>query len=80
MSYDILEKTYSTLTEEQQTIVYNLVISLGNMNVSMNNHSPVMSKDKKLTLFEKFKGSMRVPADFDAKTEYLEALDERYNV
>ena len=32
MSYDLLEKNYETLTEEQQLIVYNLVISLGNLN------------------------------------------------
>lgn len=30
MSFEVLEKTYKTLTMEQQAIVYNLVISLGN--------------------------------------------------
>lgn len=28
MSYEILEKTYTALTEEQQQIVYSLVLSL----------------------------------------------------
>ena len=32
MSYEILEKTYSTLTEEQQLVVYNLVLSLEKLN------------------------------------------------
>lgn len=32
MSYEILEKSYSTLTEEQQLIVYNLVLSLEKLN------------------------------------------------
>lgn len=32
MSYEILEKTYTTLTEEQQQIVYSLVLSLEKMN------------------------------------------------
>lgn len=32
MNYEILEKTYTTLTEEQQQIVYSLVLSLEKMN------------------------------------------------
>lgn len=32
MSYEILEKTYKTLNEEQQMIVYNLIVSLGKLN------------------------------------------------
>lgn len=32
MSYEILEKTYTALTEEQQQIVYSLVLSLEKMN------------------------------------------------
>ncbi|HBG65162.1 MAG TPA: hypothetical protein DDW78_01675 [Treponema sp.] len=32
MFYDVLKKNYETLTDEQQLIVYNLVISLGKMN------------------------------------------------
>ena len=33
MAYDILQKNYEILTEEQQLVVYNLVLSL----VSLNN-------------------------------------------
>ena len=33
-----------------------------------------------MKLFEKFKGSLQVPAGFDAKKEYLEYLDERYGI
>ncbi len=36
MSYEILEKSYSTLTEEQQLIVYNLVLSLEKLNEKKN--------------------------------------------
>lgn len=32
MSYEILEKTYTALTEEQKQIVYSLVLSLEKMN------------------------------------------------
>ena len=38
-----------------------------------------MTKEETLRLFEQFTGSMKVPADFDAKKEFLEYLDERYN-
>lgn len=31
MSYEIMEKTFRTLPEEQQQIVYNLVLSLGKL-------------------------------------------------
>ena len=37
-----------------------------------------MSKEEAMALFEKFKGSLQVPADFDAKKEFLEYLDEKY--
>jgi len=33
MSYEVLEKTYNTLTEAQQLIVYNLVLALDKLNV-----------------------------------------------
>lgn len=32
MSYEVLEKTYISLTEEQQDIVYNLALSLEKLN------------------------------------------------
>ena len=31
MSYEIMEKTFRALPEEQQNIVYNLILSLGNL-------------------------------------------------
>ncbi len=33
MTYEVLKKAYSTLTPEQQMVVYNLVISLMNLNL-----------------------------------------------
>ena len=32
MTYDIFEKALDTLTKEQQTVVYNLIVSLGKLN------------------------------------------------
>lgn len=49
MAYDLLEKNYETLTEEQQMIVYNLVLSLVNLN-----SKPVESPKKRS--FGKFAG------------------------
>ena len=77
MSYEVLEKTYNTLTEEQQAIVYNLVISLGNMNVSINQQSPAMSKEEKLALYNELNVCIKVTKELDAREEYL---DERYGV
>lgn len=37
MSYEILEESYSTLTEEQQLIVYNLILSLCKLNLKAKN-------------------------------------------
>jgi len=80
MCYEVLEKTYNTLTEEQQAIVYNLVISLGNMNVSINQQSPAISKEEKLALYNELNGCIKVTKELDAREEYLEYLDERYGV
>ena len=33
MSYEVLEKTYNTLTEAQQLVVYNLVLALEKLNI-----------------------------------------------
>ena len=38
MSYEILEKNYNTLTEDQQLIVYNLILSLCKMNLKKNDN------------------------------------------
>ena len=32
MAYEVFQKNYEILTEEQQMVVYNLVLSLANMN------------------------------------------------
>lgn len=39
-----------------------------------------MTKEETLHLFEKFTGSLKVPADFNPKKEFLAYLDERYSV
>ena len=79
MSFELFERELSALTAEQQAIVYNLVVSLRNMNENRHEESE-MSKEETMKLFEKFKGSLQVPAGFDAKKEYLEYLDERYGI
>ena len=50
--------------------------------IKVNNfeESPQLSQEESLRLFEKFKGSMKVPDDFDPKKEYLEYLDEKYGL
>ncbi len=50
MSYEVLEKSYATLTTEQQMVVYNLVMALEKLN-SKQNDTP-----KKRT-FGKFSGT-----------------------
>ena len=49
MAYDVLQQSYETLTEEQQMIVYNLVLSLCKLN-----SKPVESPKKRV--FGKFAG------------------------
>lgn len=34
MSFDVLEKTYNTLTEQQQLMVYDLALSLSKLNMA----------------------------------------------
>ena len=52
MSYDVLQKNYEVLTEEQQKIVYNLVLSLVNLNTK------TVDSPKKRT-FGKFTGKAK---------------------
>ena len=40
MSYETLEKNYKNLTEEQQHIVYNLILSLSKINVQSSQCCP----------------------------------------
>ncbi len=64
MSYDVLEKSYETLTDEQQLIVYNLVISLGKLNAKQD------AKALKKRTFGKFAG--RTTATFSDDWEISE--------
>lgn len=60
---------------EQQLDILSIVVSAMNRKKKTNQG---MSREESLALFEKFTGSMNVPADFDYKQELLDALDERY--
>ena len=40
MSYEIFEKALDTLTKEQQTVVYNLIVSLGKLNSREDDETP----------------------------------------
>ena len=40
MSYEIFEKALDTLTKEQQTVVYNLIVSLGKLNSKEDGETP----------------------------------------
>lgn len=64
MSFDVLEKSYETLTDEQQLIVYNLVISLGKLNAKKD------EKALKKRTFGKFTG--RATATFSDDWEISE--------
>ena len=62
---------------EQQLDILSIVISAMNRKKKMNQG---MSREKSMSLFEKFTGSMKVSANFDEKQELLDSLDERYGV
>ena len=84
MSYEAYNAFAATVQNEIQQLDYEeqlgiLTIVVSAMN-SKKRQSPTMSREKKLALFERFKGSMKVPANFDARKEHLEYLDERYGV
>ena len=40
MTYEIFEKALDTLTKEQQTVVYNLIVSLGKLNSREDDETP----------------------------------------
>lgn len=40
MSYEIFEKALDTLTKEQQTVIYNLIVSLGKLNSREDEETP----------------------------------------
>ena len=66
MSYDVLEKSYETLTDEQQLSVYNLFISLGKLNAKQD------AKALKKRTFGKFAG--RATATFSDDWEISETV------
>ena len=53
MAYDVFQKSYETLTEEQQMIIYNLVLSLVKMN-----SKPVETPRKRV--FGQYSGKAKV--------------------
>ena len=62
---------------EQQLDILSIVISAMNRKNKTNRR---VSREKTMSLFEKFTGSMKVPANFNSKQELLDSLDERYGV
>ena len=80
MSFEVFEKALNALTTEQQTIIYNLVVSLGNMNENNQKEKSEMSKEETMKLFNDLSGCIKSETPIDARKEYLEYLDERYGV
>ena len=58
MSFEIFEQALSSLTQEQQTVVYNLIVSLGKLN----------SKDDEETPAQKF---LKLSWDGDENAEKI---------
>lgn len=70
MSYDILEKTYNSLTEDQQLIVYNLALSLCKLNIA-----PKMEGKSKRE-FGQFSNSAKVSFSDNWETTEEELCDK----
>ncbi len=84
MSFEAYNKFATAVKEEMSLLNYEeqlgiLTIVVNAMN-SRKKSEPPISNEEKFSLYEKFKGSMKVGADFDAKKELMESLDERYGV
>lgn len=84
MSFEAYNKFATAVKEEMSLLNYEeqlgiLTIVVNAMN-SRKKSEPPISNEEKVSLYEKFKGSMKVEADFDAKKELMESLDERYGV
>lgn len=81
MSYEAYNAFATAVQKEMQRLDYEEQLGILTIVVTaMNNKKkqvPAMSREEKLSLFEKFKGSMKVPADYDARKKYL---DERYGI
>ncbi len=69
MSFDVFEKALSALTTEQQAIVYNLVVSLGNMNENRHKEKIGMSEEETMRLFNDLSGCIKSETQIDARKE-----------
>lgn len=81
MSYEAYNAFAATVQNEIQQLDYEEQLGILTIVVTaMNNKKkqvPAMSREEKLTLFKKFKESMKILADYDARKKYL---DERYGI
>lgn len=72
---DAVKVNIAELDYEQQLGILTIVIKAMH---DKNRDKDTLSKQESLKLFARFKGSMKVAPDFDAKAEKLAYLDERY--
>ena len=84
MSFEAYNKFATAVKEEMSLLNYEeqlgiLTIVVNAMN-SRKKTEPPISNEEKISLYEKFKGSMKVGADFNTKNELMESLDERYGI
>ena len=73
MSYEMLEKNYNALTADQQTFIYNLVVSLGKLNAQLVEVGPRKRE------FGKFSGTGRASFSEDwemSEEEFLEYFND----
>lgn len=84
MSYEAYNAFATAVKEEMQLLNYEEQLGILSIVVNAMNGrkkaESVISNEEKLSLFEKFKGSMKVGDDFNAKKELMDALDKRYGV
>ena len=73
---DSVKTNIAELDYEQQLGILTIVINA--MSDKKREVAP-LSRQESLALFNRFKGSMKVAAGFDAKAEKLAYLDERYS-
>ena len=84
MSYEAYNEFATAVKEEMPLLNYEE--QLGILTIVVNAMSskkiavPLISNEQKISLFEKFKGSMKVGAGFDAKKELMESISDRYSV
>lgn len=71
-----VKEEISLMNHEEQLGILTIIVNAMNSR----KQESAISNAEKISLFEKFKGSMKVGDNFDAKKELMEALDERYDV